>query len=59
MLTTYDVGGKRRNSGGDPVKVEIVKAQQRSDESSNTEEIEMIDAILKDGEDGTYSICFK
>ncbi|KAL3994578.1 Filamin/ABP280 repeat family protein [Acanthocheilonema viteae] len=59
MLTTYDVNGKRRDSGGDPVKVEIVKAklgQQSSDESSNTEKI---DAVIKDGEDGTYSICFK
>ncbi|VDK67554.1 unnamed protein product [Litomosoides sigmodontis] len=63
ILTTYDVSGKRRNTGGDPVKVEVVKGklrQQSSGEgSSNTGKVEVIDAIIKDGEDGTYSICFK
>ncbi|CAG9529539.1 unnamed protein product [Cercopithifilaria johnstoni] len=62
ILTTYDVSGKRRNSGGDPVKVEIVKAklgQQSSGEDSSTEKVETIDAMIKDEEDGTYSICFK
>lgn len=62
MLTTCDVSGKRRSSGGDPVKVEIIKArlrQQSSGESTNTEKIELIDATIKDEEDGTYSISFK
>lgn len=62
ILTTYDVSGKRRNAGGDPVKVEVVKGklgQQSSAESNNTGKVEVIDATIKDGEDGTYSICFK
>uniref|UniRef100_A0A915PNH2 B box-type domain-containing protein n=1 Tax=Setaria digitata TaxID=48799 RepID=A0A915PNH2_9BILA len=62
VLTTYDVNGKRRNSGGDPVKVEIVKAkvvQGNSGESSTTGKVETMDAIIKDGEDGTYSISFR
>uniref|UniRef100_A0A8R1XRI0 RING-type domain-containing protein n=1 Tax=Onchocerca volvulus TaxID=6282 RepID=A0A8R1XRI0_ONCVO len=62
ILTTYDVTGKRRNSGGDPVKVEIVKAkleQQSSDGNSNAQKTEIIDAIIKDEENGTYSVCFK
>lgn len=61
ILTTYDVNGKRRNSGGDPVKVDIVGAKlkrQSSDESSNNDEVGKIEATIKDGENGTYSICF-
>lgn len=61
MLTTYDVSGKRRNNGGDPVRVEVVKAKlgrQTSGESVD-EKVEIIDATIKDEEDGTYSICFK
>ncbi|KAM3719166.1 Tripartite motif-containing protein [Dirofilaria immitis] len=62
MLTTYDVSGKRRNTGGDPVKVEIVRAklkQQNADRNRNVEKTEIIEATIKDGENGTYSICFK
>ncbi|VDO10338.1 unnamed protein product, partial [Brugia timori] len=61
MLTTYDVSGKRRNNGGDPVRVEVVKAKlgrQTSGESVD-EKVEIIDATIRDEEDGTYSICFK
>uniref|UniRef100_A0AAF5PXK8 Uncharacterized protein n=1 Tax=Wuchereria bancrofti TaxID=6293 RepID=A0AAF5PXK8_WUCBA len=61
MLTTYDVSGKRRNSGGDPVRVEVVKAKlgRQSSGESVGEKVEIIDATIKDEEDGTYSICFK
>lgn len=62
MLTTYDVSGRRRNSGGDPVKAEIIKVenegqQQGSGESSADKET--IGATVKDNEDGTYSVCFR
>ncbi|MCP9261921.1 Tripartite motif-containing protein 2 [Dirofilaria immitis] len=61
MLTTYDVSGKRRNTGGDPVKVEIVRAklkQQNADRNRNVEKTEIIEATIKDGENGTaYEPC--
>ncbi|VDM97092.1 unnamed protein product [Thelazia callipaeda] len=62
MLTTYDVNGKRRNSGGDPVKVEIFKkesGQHMLEENTDTVKAKTIGAVIRDDEDGTYSICFK
>uniref|UniRef100_A0A9J2QAW5 B box-type domain-containing protein n=1 Tax=Ascaris lumbricoides TaxID=6252 RepID=A0A9J2QAW5_ASCLU len=58
LLTTFDVDGKRRNSGGDPVKAEIrrgkVSAEQICDPA-----VESINAVIKDNENGTYSILFR
>lgn len=59
-LVTFDVNGKKRKSGGDPVKVDIVKKIDDDDTTVTGTNCDCtIGASIKDNENGTYTICFR
>uniref|UniRef100_A0A914RBJ6 Uncharacterized protein n=1 Tax=Parascaris equorum TaxID=6256 RepID=A0A914RBJ6_PAREQ len=45
LLTTFDVDGKRRNSGGDPVKAEIRRGKVSAEQFCDTA-VESISAVI-------------
>ncbi|KHN86459.1 Tripartite motif-containing protein 2 [Toxocara canis] len=54
LLTTFDVDGKRRSGGGDPVKAEVCKST-----TTGPNDEEPIKAVIRDNDNGTYTILFR